>query len=63
MIKYDVQFAAGKLLGFYEAGDKIMAWVNSVDTADMTVKDFRKALNIMIMDLRPEIKIGRIAAT
>lgn len=63
MSKYNTQYYAGRLLGFYEAGDAIMQWVNSLDISEMSVKDFRKQLNTFIMDIRPEIKVGRTTAT
>ena len=46
------QFWAGKLLGFYEAGDNILSWMNSVDSSEMSVKDFRKALTHKILEMK-----------
>lgn len=43
----------GYSLGFYDAGDKIVQWLNSLDTSEMTVKDFRNALYHYVIEMRP----------
>ena len=50
------QYWAGKLLGFYEAGDHLLNWLNALDTEDMTVKDFRSALVHEILQMKLKVK-------
>ena len=50
------QFYAGKLLGFYEAGDNLLHWLNSLDSSEMSVKDFRSALVHKILEMSPKWK-------
>ncbi len=39
--------------GYWAATDDILSWINSVDSGDMLVKDFRSAINKRILDMRP----------
>lgn len=62
-IKPNVQYYAGKLLGFYEAGDMLFTYLNSLDTSEMTAKELRKLLTHKILELKPRLERGRTDAT
>jgi len=40
-------------LGFYEAGDQILGWLNSLDTEHMTMQQLRSELVHKILIMRP----------
>ena len=39
--------------GYFLCGDDIMNWINSCDSSEMTITDFRSALWHHILDARP----------
>ena len=41
-------------LGFYEAGDEVLHWLNSLDTEGMTVKELRSEIVHKILIMRPQ---------
>lgn len=40
--------------GYYQCGDDVMNWLNSLDSSEMTVTDFRNALNHFVLTIRPD---------
>jgi hypothetical protein len=44
--------------GFYECGDDIMFWLNSLDTSEMEIKDLRSAIWHFILERRPNDTSG-----
>lgn len=53
MMKRSPQFLAGHLLGFYDCGDRILAWINQLDSSEMSVKEVRSALVAKILEMQP----------
>jgi hypothetical protein len=50
--------------GFYQFGDDILNWLNSLDSTEMEAKDVRSAITHKILDMRPRREYnGRSTAT
>lgn len=47
--------------GFFTATEKMMGWINSLDSSDMTPKQIRSVIYEKLQELRPPVRVSNDA--